>query len=258
MSFLIFETALSQFFVFIFGIIIGYVLKNNNKQDAYFDNFQSELVKTADKKVDTAKEKTSSDSPFASFGKAVPEAIIENKIVEEKEAPLLNIMSSPAKLEEKKSEVIDFFEEDKTSKHTGKIVTNDDITIESIEGIGKSYARKLQMISISTTKDFLEKCNTPEDFDRIAKHLNVDPIVIKQWWSMADLLRIPTMTGQFAELLTASGVQSVPELLDKNSSKLLRKLERVNEVERRAPTTPSEKLLREWINSAKELSRKSA
>lgn len=69
----------------------------------------------------------------------------------------------------------------------------------------------------------------------------------------ADLFRIPGIAGQFAELLEASGVDTVKELRHRNPASLTAKLEEVNEQKHLCGRVPSEKEVAKMIEAAKEL-----
>lgn len=125
-----------------------------------------------------------------------------------------------------------------------------DYRIEEIEGIGKGFGRTLREKGIGTTSELLEKCSIPEGRREIAAALKLDESVISKWVSMADLMRISGMGGQFAELMEASGIRSVAHLSKEDPGILAARMEEVNEREHRTRVTPSEEMVREWIDKA--------
>ncbi len=129
----------------------------------------------------------------------------------------------------------------------------DSYDIEEIEGIGKGYGRRLRSIDIETTADLLAKGETPEAQESIAQTVKVETFVIGKWVSMADLIRLPGIRGQFAELLEASGIKSVEHLRLQTAEVLTEKMEEVNAREHRSRTNPTEEMVSEWIRAAKDL-----
>ena len=83
--------------------------------------------------------------------------------------------------------------------------------IIEIEGIGELYEAKLGAAGINTTEQLLEKGKTPEGRAKLAEETGISPKLIMRWVNHADLFRIKGVAGQFAELLEASGVDTVKE-----------------------------------------------
>ncbi len=71
---------------------------------------------------------------------------------------------------------------------------------------------------------------------------------------MADLFRIKGVASQYAELLEASGVDTVKELKNRNTANLAAKMQEVNKAKRLTRTVPSQKMLSDWIKQASKLS----
>lgn len=81
--------------------------------------------------------------------------------------------------------------------------------IIEIEGIGESYARKLEEAGVKTTDDLLAMCATPRGRAKLADETGISSKLILKWTNHADLFRIKGVAGQFAELLEAAGVDTV-------------------------------------------------
>ncbi len=129
----------------------------------------------------------------------------------------------------------------------------DSYEIEEIEGIGQGYGKRLRSIDIETTAQLLAHSKTAEERELIAQTVKVESFVVGKWVSMADLIRVPGIRGQFAELLEASGVESVEYLAQQNSNMLTKKMEEVNAKEHRTRINPKEEMVSEWIEGAKKL-----
>lgn len=125
--------------------------------------------------------------------------------------------------------------------------------IEQIEGIGESYAKKLEAAGIKTTDDLLTACATKKGRDDVAEKTGINDKLILRWTNHADLFRIKGVAGQFAELLEAAGVDTVKEFRHRVPANLHQKLEEVNEKKNLCNRIPSLSELEKMIAQAKEL-----
>ncbi len=101
--------------------------------------------------------------------------------------------------------------------------------IDEIEGIGPAYREKLSGAGVTTTDDLLEKAADPKGRKTLAEATDLSAKLILGWANMADLMRIKGVGPQFAELLEASGVDTVKELRNRNAGNLATKMNEVNE-----------------------------
>ncbi len=125
--------------------------------------------------------------------------------------------------------------------------------IIGIEGIGQTYADKLEAAGIKTTDDLLEKCASPKGREKIAEETGISTKLILKWTNHADLFRIRGVAGQFAELLEAAGVDTVKEFRHRVAANLYPKLVETNEAKNLCNRVPSEKEIQKMIDQAKEL-----
>lgn len=125
--------------------------------------------------------------------------------------------------------------------------------IDEIEGIGPAYAEKLKAAGISTTEELLEKGATKKGRQEIAEATDITEKLILKWVNHADLFRIKGVAGQFAELLEASGVDTVKELRHRVALNLLQRLNEVNTQKNLCNRVPSLKEIEHMIEQAKEL-----
>ncbi len=123
--------------------------------------------------------------------------------------------------------------------------------IEDIEGIGPVYGDKLRAIGISTVAGYLKAATTKKGRAEIATKTGISDAHILTWANMADLFRIKGVAGEFAELLEASGVDTVKELGHRVPANLTQKMEEVNAEKRLTRRTPSEKEVTSWVEQAK-------
>ena len=127
--------------------------------------------------------------------------------------------------------------------------------ISEVEGIGPSYAEKLQSAGIKTTDDLLEHCKSSKGRKDIADSTGISEKLVLRWTNQADLFRIKGVGEEYAELLEAAGVDTVPELSQRNPANLCTKMSEVNEEKNLTRKPPSEKQVSDWVSQAKSLPR---
>ena len=125
-----------------------------------------------------------------------------------------------------------------------------DYDIVDIEGIGKVYRERLRGLGIETTEKLLELCAAAEGRQQLADRLELPLRTIRDWVSMADLMRLSGVATQFSELLQASGVDSVQELATQDAEELARRLAEVNEKGKLTRTVPNAEKVAAWIEEA--------
>jgi predicted flap endonuclease-1-like 5' DNA nuclease len=125
--------------------------------------------------------------------------------------------------------------------------------IDSIEGVGASYADKLKAAGISTTEALLEKGASAKGREAIVAQTGISDKLILRWVNHADLFRLKGVGAEFAELLEAAGVDTVPELAQRNAANLCQKMATVNEERKLVRKLPTEAQVTGWIAEAKGL-----
>ena len=125
--------------------------------------------------------------------------------------------------------------------------------IEQIEGIGGTYGDKLKAAGINTTEELLNKCAKKAGRAKLAEETCISEKLVLRWTNHADLFRINGVAGQFAELLEASGVDTVKEFRHRVAANLQPKMEEVNKVKNLCNRVPSVKEVEKMIEHAKTL-----
>lgn len=128
--------------------------------------------------------------------------------------------------------------------------------IEEIEGIGPVMGEKLRDAGVNTTDKLLESTLTPKQRADLAEETGISPKLILRFANMADLFRINGVGQEYAELLEAAGVDTVPELAQRNAENLTAKMEEVNEEKKLVRRTPALTSVEKWVEEAKALPRK--
>lgn len=125
--------------------------------------------------------------------------------------------------------------------------------IAEIEGVGDAYAAKLKEAGIKTVADLLDKGATDKGRKDIADATGISQKLILKWVNHADLFRIDGVGPQFAELLEASGVDTVKEFRHRNAENLAAKMAEVNEAKHLTRRVPSVTELQKMIDQAGQL-----
>jgi predicted flap endonuclease-1-like 5' DNA nuclease len=139
----------------------------------------------------------------------------------------------------------------KPSKESSLIMAK----LTEIEGIGEAYAQKLQEAGVGTLDQLLEKGAAPTGRKEIAEKAGVSEKLILRWANMADLFRIKGVGEEYADLLETAGIDTVPELAQRNPENLHNKLAEVNEAKNLVRRVPTEEEVGGWVGQAKQLLR---
>lgn len=129
-------------------------------------------------------------------------------------------------------------------------------TLLKIEGIGKNYAEKLAKVGVSTTQALLNKGATPKGRKELSEKSGISVKLILEWVNLADLFRVKGIGEEYSDLLEEAGVDTVPELAQRNPQNLYKKIKEVNDAKELVRKLPAESQVMSWIAQAKELPRK--
>jgi predicted flap endonuclease-1-like 5' DNA nuclease len=127
--------------------------------------------------------------------------------------------------------------------------------LEYVEGIGPAYAAKLGEIGILTTGKLMVEGVTRSGRQELAEKSGITETLILKWLNMIDLYRIKGIGSEYAELLEAAGVDTVPELAQRNADNLYQALANKNEEKRLVRQLPTPEQVVEWVEQAKNLPR---
>lgn len=129
------------------------------------------------------------------------------------------------------------------------------IKIEDIEGIGEVKGQKLRGLGITSVKKLLENTRTKRQRQQLAEQAEISEKRILRFANMADLYRIKGVGQEFSELLEAAGVDTVPELAQRNAANLTAKMNEVNGEKKLTRRSPNLAEVEKWVAQAKELPR---
>jgi len=123
--------------------------------------------------------------------------------------------------------------------------------IEEIEGIGPTFAKKLETVDIKTTDDFLSLCCDAKGRKTVSEKTGVSEKQLLKWANHADLMRVSGIGPEYSELLEAAGVDTIKELRNRNAENLVVKMEEVNTERKLTRKTPTTDMVDGWVKQAK-------
>lgn len=121
--------------------------------------------------------------------------------------------------------------------------------------MGGVYAQKLQEVGIQTTQALLENGATSQGRKEIAERSEISASLILEWVNHVDLFRINGVGEEYADLLEEAGVDTVPELAQRNPDNLYQKLVDVNLQKRLVRRLPNQSQVGDWVQQATRLPR---
>jgi predicted flap endonuclease-1-like 5' DNA nuclease len=127
--------------------------------------------------------------------------------------------------------------------------------LTEVEGIGEKYSEKLIACGVATQQGLLEAGGTPKGRKKIADESGISSTLIMKWINRADLARINGVGSEHADLLECSGVDTVPELAQRNGENLYKKMIAVNEEKKLVRNPPSQQSVVGWVEQAKRMER---
>lgn len=129
------------------------------------------------------------------------------------------------------------------------------VKMVDIEGVGEKSAAKLAECGCKTQSDLLERCAKPAGRKSLAEESGLSPKLILKWTNRADLARVKGIGEEYADLLEFSGVDSVPELAQRNAANLHKKMEEVNVEKKLVRALPTLANTEKWVEAAKGMDR---
>jgi predicted flap endonuclease-1-like 5' DNA nuclease len=127
--------------------------------------------------------------------------------------------------------------------------------ITEIEGIGPVYAGKLAEQGVESVEGLLERGASAKGRKELVEATGISPKLILKWVNRADLARVKGVGEEYADLLELAGVDTVPELAQRNPENLHKKMVEINEERSLVRRAPSLSAVEGWVAHAKELGR---
>jgi len=128
--------------------------------------------------------------------------------------------------------------------------------LSDIEGIGEAYSAKLEGAGITSLEKLLDAGGEKSGRRQIAEQAGISEALVLNWVNRADLSRIKGISTQYADLLECAGVDTVPELAQRNAENLHARLKEVNDDKQLVRKLPTSAQVEDWVAQAKQLPRK--
>ncbi len=158
---------------------------------------------------------------------------------------------------EEAQDVIEEAEEETTESFTGLTLEEQEAVAVMIaaSSIDTLAASQLIEAGITDAETFMARAATPKGRAELAAATGYDASVILVWANELDLARVRGIGPKYAALLKQAGVDTVPELAQRNSENLTAKLAEVNASAGIVKTPPFQGQVESWVGQAKELPR---
>jgi predicted flap endonuclease-1-like 5' DNA nuclease len=129
------------------------------------------------------------------------------------------------------------------------------VNIIDVEGIGPTYGDKLAAAGVKTTDDLLERGATAKGRDDLETASGIGHALILKWVNRVDLYRINGVGSEYSDLLEVAGVDTVPELAQRNPANLTETLAEANAARNLVRKLPTVDQVTDWVDQAKKLPR---
>ena len=127
--------------------------------------------------------------------------------------------------------------------------------IVDIEGIGPAQAEKLQKAGVRSIAALLKRGAKAKGRKELAAATKIDEARLLKWVNHADLFRVRGIGSEYSDLLEAAGVDTVPELRQRNTKTLYETLVKTNEAKKLVRKMPTADQVADWVKQAKALAR---
>lgn len=127
--------------------------------------------------------------------------------------------------------------------------------LSEIKGITIRISYIIESQGIKTVEALLEACATKKGREKLCKETGLESKDVLTWANRADLSRVKGIATQNADLLEAAGVDTVPELAQRNPENLHAAILEENNKHRIVSKMASLNQVKDWVAQAKELPR---
>jgi len=126
-------------------------------------------------------------------------------------------------------------------------------SITTIASMEHREATRLRKAGIRTTESLLKAAATRTGRRRLARETGLGEKDILSWANRADLMRVPGIGSEYADLLEATGVDTIRELRRRNPERLLEAITETNLRRRVIRRLPTSAMVSAWVADAKEI-----
>jgi predicted flap endonuclease-1-like 5' DNA nuclease len=126
-------------------------------------------------------------------------------------------------------------------------------SISAIRAIRQRDATKLRKGKVRTTEALLRQASTRPGRADVSSRTGIATTDLLRWAQQADLMRVGGIGSEYADLLAASGVDTIKALRRRNAVNLMTAMTQVNTKKRLVQRLPTVEMVQGWIDVASEL-----
>lgn len=126
-------------------------------------------------------------------------------------------------------------------------------SISAIQSMGHRQATKLRKARVRTTEALLDQAATRRGRADVSGRTGIATTDLLKWAHQADLMRVKGIGAEYADLLAASGVDTLKTLRRRNAQNLMVAMTQMNSKRRRVQRLPTVEMVQGWIDGANKL-----
>ncbi len=116
--------------------------------------------------------------------------------------------------------------------------------------MGQRHATKLRKAKVRTTEVLLREASTRTGRSSLSGRTGIPTADLLKWAHQADMMRVDGIGPEYADLLAASGVDTIKALRRRNAANLIATMTQVNAKKRIVQRLPTVEMVQGWIDDA--------
>lgn len=124
-------------------------------------------------------------------------------------------------------------------------------SIAAVTSMGQRNQTTMRKAGVRTTDALLKTAATRTGRRRLARETGLSETDILSWANCADLMRVPGVGPEYAELLGMAGVDTIRSLRRRNPDRLLEAMTELNLRRRLVRRLPTNGMVGDWVEGAK-------
>ena len=123
-------------------------------------------------------------------------------------------------------------------------------SISAIRSISHRNATKMRKSGVRTTDSLLEQASSRRGRSVVSERTGIPSADLLKWAQQADLMRVGGIGSEYADLLSAVGVDTIKTLRRRNAENLMVAMNQVNTRRRLVQRLPTVEMVQGWIDTA--------
>lgn len=126
-------------------------------------------------------------------------------------------------------------------------------SISSIRSIGHRNATRLRKSRVRTTESLLDQAATRRGRSVVSERTGIATADLLRWANQADIMRVGGIGSEYADLLSAVGIDTIKGLRRRNAENLMTAVTQINTRRRLVQRLPTIEMIQGWIDDAGQL-----